>query len=554
MLTTLSIKNYVLIEDINIDFISGLTVITGETGAGKSILMGALDLLTGSRADQSLVRLGASACVISAVFDISKLNDIQKALNALSIDCDDNTLNVRRVIDTSGKSKAFINDTPVNISTLAAIGKHLIDFHGQDEKHFLFDNDYQLQVVDGLCKNSADLEKLSQIYGEYKTIENKIKALEMSDAERAKKIDLYDFQLTEISEAALTLGEDVLLEESLPSLKNAEKIALVADQIANALYRGENTVMQNLSKIIKNTDELISLGAKAETALESANNAYYQAEEAYAQVNDILKNTNADPEALDNAQIRLELIKKLKRKYGATIEEILNYKTQLETELKNLNDYDANTQELNEELAKLHKQMGTLCLKISAARKSAAAKLSKKVVAELADLEMPKAEFDIEFTRKEITENGFDYIEFMFNANVGQKMSPLKNTASGGELSRVLLGLVSAIGAGEHHTIIFDEIDTGTGGKAGQKIGEKLFNIAVNRQTFAITHIPQVAVFADTHVKIYKAALGGKTITKTETLSSEEHIKEIARMISGEHITDSALKHAKELIRNLKKI
>ncbi|MCL2389789.1 MAG: AAA family ATPase, partial [Elusimicrobia bacterium] len=229
MLERLSVKNYVLIEDINIDFTKGLTVITGETGAGKSILMGALDLLSGARAENLLVRRGAQTCVISAVFDISKLQNIKKILDELGISCEDSSLFVRRVIDGSGKSKAFINDNPVNISTLALTGKHLIDYHGQDAKHFLFDNNYQLQTIDGLCKNTADLSKLSQIYSEYKTIENKIKSLEMSEAERAKKIDLYDFQLNEINEASLVLDEDVALEEALPSLKNAEKIAASAE-------------------------------------------------------------------------------------------------------------------------------------------------------------------------------------------------------------------------------------------------------------------------------------------------------------------------------------
>ncbi|MCL2389697.1 MAG: DNA repair protein RecN, partial [Elusimicrobia bacterium] len=325
-----------------------------------------------------------------------------------------------------------------------------------------------------------------------------------------------------------------------------------AEQTTQTLYHSENSVMGSLSKIQKNIETLVALGANAGDALESANSAYYQAEEIYSQINSILKNINTDPQALDNTQIRLELIKKLKKKYGATIEEILNYKIFLETELKNLNDHDANTQALSEELSKLHAQMETICQKISKQRVAAALNLAKKVIIELADLEMPKAEFEIAFSKKEISPDGFDHIEFMFNANVGQKLSPLKNTASGGELSRVMLALLSALGKGEHHTIIFDEIDTGTGGKAGQKIGEKLYNLSKLRQTFAITHIPQVAAFADTHVKIYKDLAGGKTLTKTEVLSEAEHIKEIARMISGEHITDSALNHAKELIKNLK--
>jgi DNA repair protein RecN (Recombination protein N) len=548
VLTDLSVKNYTLIEDLNINFSKGLTVITGETGSGKSILIKSIELITGKRAELSSIRLGCTECVITATFEYSnpKITDF---LNQFSIPLEDNIILIRRIIDLSGKSKAFINDTHVSLSVLSGLGELLIDFHNQHERHSLLHLDFQLEILDSkIDKISFLLDKCAALKSNVKRFEAKLKAMNVSGIERLRKIDLYSFQVKEIQEAKLRIGEDERLEEELLKLKNAEKIADLSKEVVSILYSCENATLSNILKAKKNIETINAYGENASEAMSLIEQAYYQTEEAYREVELILSRTKLDPEVLNNSIERLELIKKLKKKYGSTIEIILEYKDKIEKELDSLNNYQESFSKVKEELSKETRKLIEVCELISEKRKNVALNLKKLVQEKLLELEIKNAVFDIKFDKKEPSENGFDVIEFLFCANKGEKILSLKDVASGGELSRVLLAIELASQIESDQTTVFDEIDMGTSGKVGDKIGEKLFELSTKKQVFAITHLAQVTAFAQTHIKIYKEIEKSRTYTKAVVLDKEEHIKEVARMISGKNITDFALKHARELI------
>ncbi|MCL2799372.1 MAG: DNA repair protein RecN [Endomicrobia bacterium] len=552
MLLNLTIKNYALIEDLNIEFSSGFTVISGETGAGKSILIKSIELLTGSRADSSAIRSGCSICSIAASFEY-KDKRITDFLDNISIPANDNTILIRRTVENTGKSKAFINDSPVNISTLSELGNFLIDFHNQDEKHSLLDVNTQLKILDNETEDIAPLlEKSNALYEQLKDIKSKLEDMNLSDAERARKTDLYSFQLKEIDDANLEHQEEEKLETELLKLKNAEKIASLSEEIVSLLYSDENSALNRILKAKKNIEQINNYSSDASEALSLIEQSYYQAEEAYREVEEILSKTDLNPEKLNEALERSELIKKLKKKYGANIPEILNYKNKIEKELKLFQDCHDNTEKLEKELEDKAKQLDEICEKISKKRKKAAISFSEKVKNNLLELDIKNAVFEIKFDKKDAMANGCDLIDFMFCANKGEKILPLRNTASGGELSRVLLAIELSSKLENDQTTIFDEIDTGTGGKTGEKIGLKLARLAEKKQVFSITHLAQVSAFAKTHIKIYKETKNSRTYTKAKILSEAEHIEEIARMISGENITPHALEHAKTLINSCK--
>jgi len=551
MLLNLSVKNYALIEDLNIDFTGGFTVITGETGAGKSILIKSMELLCGARADSSSVRSGFPFCAISGVFECkdAKISDF---LTALSVPLNnDNTVILRRIVENAGRSKAFINDSPVSVSTLSEIGALLIDFHSQDEKYSLLNPDAQLETLDAeIADISPLLEKAGKLYSKTNQIKAALAAAEMSEAQRERKIDLYSFQLQEINDAKLEIGEEEKLENELPLLKNAEKITMLAQETSSLLYLNDGAAVSQLEKAKKNIEAINNYGADASSAVSLIEQSLIQAQEAYREIENILSKTDLNPDKLNSALERAELIKKLKKKYGKNIEEILNYATQIETELSSLKNYGQNNEKLAKELEETLAELKAICKKISEKRQKAAKVFCQNVQKELSQLDINNAVFEIKFTEKEPSSNGSDAIEFMFCANSGEKILPLASSASGGELSRVLLAaeLASKSKKSQTQTVIFDEIDSGTGGKAGEKIGKKLNELSNKKQVFLITHLAQSAAFAKNHIKIYKETKNSRVYTKAGILTKNEHIEEIARMVSGQKITKSAIEHAKELV------
>jgi DNA repair protein RecN (Recombination protein N) len=546
MLTALSIKNYALIEDINIEFSKGFTVITGETGSGKSILIKSIELLIGARADMSFIRSGQSVCAIAASFECAH-HKITKFLDSFSIPVED-TILIRRTIESSGKSKAFVNDSQISASALFGIGRLLVDFHGQDEKHSLLDLNSQLEILDNEIVDIMPLlEKLSFLWFQVEGLKARLEAMNLSDADRDRKIDFYSFQVKEIEEAKLECGEDERLEDELPKLKNAQKIVALAQEIISILYSSEKSTLGGILRAKKNIETINSYGARALEAMSLIEQAYYQVEEVFREVDVIVSKTKLDPEKLSASIERIELIKKLKKKYGNTIEDIIEYKNKIEIELDALSNYKNDSEELKKQLELETKHLYEICETISKKRQKAALVFAKSVQEKLFELDIKNAVFEVNFNKKEPSASGYDLIEFMFCANKGEKILPLKHTASGGELSRVLLAIELSSKMKNDQTTIFDEIDTGTSAATGEKIGRKLADLSKKKQVFSITHLAQVAACAKTHIKIYKEVKNSRTYTKAKVLSQREHIEEIARMISGEKITKTALDHAKNL-------
>lgn len=548
MLNSISIKNYALIEDISIDFNKGLTVITGETGVGKSIIIDSIDLLLGSRATTSIIRTGTNICTIIANFDISNNLKVKEILTELAIeyDCD---IIIRRQIELSGKSKAFINDMPVSINTLSNIGKYLIDFYAQHKSNMLFDNQYQRQIVDNIADNKNLLEKLSAKYDLLEGLKNKKASIEVSNSEREKMLDLYNYQVQEIDKVNLNIDDEITIETELPKLKNAEKIQNLTQEITLTLYKEDNSVLDNLSKIIKQIDLLGQFGIDTTNMSKIINESFVQIDDVYREIDNISQTIDSSPESLNNMLEKQQLIKKLKLKYGNSIEEILAFKENLKLKISELSDYEFNIEKLDKEINLAEQEVMTICNKISDNRKKIAKTLAKDITSELEDLNMKNVQFEIDIQKQDITSYGYDKLEFMFSANHGEKLYPLSLVASGGEISRVMLALATTIS--NHYnvqTIIFDEIDTGTSGKTGDKIGKKLKKLSANKQIISISHLAQIASNSDNHIKIYKETKNDRNITKAKILNQDEHIEEIAKIISGEKITEHALKHAKEMV------
>lgn len=550
MITSLSIKNYALIENITINFNAGLTVITGETGAGKSIIIDAIDLLLGARANTGIVRTGTSVCTICGEFDVSKNKKVQNILSDLSIDFESEII-IRRQIESSGKSKAFINDVSVSVNTLSNIGKYLVDFYAQNKSNMLFEHDYQRQVIDDIASNSDLLKKLSFKYDELEKLKHKKHELETSYTDRERMIDLYSYQIKEIKNANLSVEEEEKIERDLPKLKNAEKIQNITQEMISLLYKRDNSVIDALSVIKKQIDLLQKLGINVDNISKNIDVSAANIEDAYGEIEDLSNNMDVTPETLDDMLERQQLIKKLKSKYGKTIQEINDYCLQLEEKMKNLENYEFNIEQIQKEIDVSLKDITGLCERISEKRKKVSAVVSKKIISELENLNMKNVQFEIVIEKSDLTKVGYDNIKFMFSANKGETLYPLSSVASGGEISRVMLALSTVISDNYNvDTIIFDEIDTGTSGKTGEKIGKKLKSLSQKRQVVSISHLAQIASNADNHIKVYKEIENDRNITKAKTLNKHERVEEIAKIISGEKVTEHALKHAEELLND----
>lgn len=548
MITSLNIRNYALIENLNIDFTKGLTVITGETGAGKSIIIDSIDLLLGQRANSSIIRTGANSCVISATFDISKNIKAKNVLADLSIDYE-NEIIIRRQIDISAKSKAYINDIPVSVSSLSNIGKYLVDFYAQNKSNMLFEESYQRQIIDIIAGNCNLLNKLSVKYDELEKLNSKKEDIEKSNTDREKMLDLYKYQIQEIKKANLSIDEEENIEKDLPKLKNAEKIQNITKEMISILYKQDNSIIDNLSTIAKQIYLLQKYGINVDNISNNINLSISQLDDVYREIEEIYNGIDVSSEALDLMLERQQLIKKLKSKYGKTIQGIIDYCVDLEEKVKTLENYDINIEKVQKEIDELLKEITKICEEISSNRKKASCHISKKIMMELEDLNMKNSQFEIALEKTEITRTGFDKLEFMFSANKGEKLYPIALVASGGEISRLMLALSTTISENYNvDTIIFDEIDTGTSGKTGDKIGKKLKSLSKNRQVISISHLAQIASSANNHIRIYKETQQDRNITKAKILNQKERIEEIAKIISGEQITEHALKHAEEML------
>lgn len=553
MLSELSIKNFAIIEALSISFEKGLTVLTGETGAGKSIIIDAIHLLVGGRGSAEFVRHGEDKAEIEGLFqlDSEKHPCYAKALE-FGIVIEDGMVVLRRDIFHTSKSVCRINGKLVTISTLREIGSTLVDIHSQHEHQELMDETQHLSLLDqfGCEEIAASISEYQSVFHRYEQILQILNRLSENEQQTAHRLDLIQFQFAEIEKACLKLNEDEELLEEKNKLNNFERI-FEATQSSYEALKGEQKGLDWISMIMGYLEDAAALDIEFKEIYETVSNSFYMLEDAAHSLRNKLDDLEYDPQRINEIEERLTEINQLKRKYGNTIEEIVEYAAKIEEEIETLQNKETHIDQLEKELLSVRKDLSLEAKQLTDIRNKWAGKLTKLIHKELKELYMAKTVFQIRFeSNEQFSKNGVDQVEFYLSTNPGEPLKPLSKIASGGELSRIMLALKSIFSKHQGITsIIFDEVDTGVSGRVAQSIAEKIYKVASDSQVLCITHLPQVAAMADTHLFISKVIRGGRTKTYVSPLNELDKIKEIGRMISGVEITDITKKHAQELLQ-----
>lgn len=553
MLSELSVKNFAIIEALSISFEKGLTVLTGETGAGKSIIIDAIHLLVGGRGSSDFVRHGEDRAEIEGLFLLEKpSHPIFAKAKEFGIEIEDEMIVLRREISKSGKSVCRINGKLVTISTLREIGGTLVDIHGQHEHQELMDESRHLSLLDqyGKSRIVTALAEYGKIYHAYEQTLRKLKSLNENEQQMAHRLDLIQFQLSEIQQANLKINEDEILLEEKKQLSNFERIYEAMQASYNAL-QGEQRGLDWVSLAMGQMEDVAGLNENYKELAESVSNSYYLLEDVAQSLRTELDNLEYNPGRLNEIEDRLNEINQLKRKYGNSISAIVEYGAKIEEEMETLQNKETHIDQLQKELVSLKKDLMIEGNELTNLRKKLAENLTNAIHSELQELYMQKTVFEVNFNSGEnfISKTGLDTVEFYITTNPGEPLKPLSKIASGGELSRIMLALKSIFSKHQEVTsIIFDEVDTGVSGRVAQAIAEKIHKVSSDSQVLCISHLPQVAAMADTHLYIAKATKDGRTKTTVTPLTEEEKIGEIGRMISGVEITDLTKEHAKELL------
>lgn len=549
MLTSLSIKNYALIDHLHVDFNNGFTIITGETGAGKSILLGGLSLILGKRADLSSLRDKESKCIIEANFDITNYN-LESLFIAEDLDFEPQTI-IRREILPSGKSRAFINDSPVNLSSLQLLGKQLVDIHSQHETLQLVDDAFQFQVIDALAKTQTDLIKYSKIGLQYKTLNKELSKLVAFQTEAIKEHDYNSFLLNELTQAKLQSEELETLEEELETLSNIDAIQekiTASNQLLNDEQIG---VLTNVTALKNTMKQLSEISNKYQDLYNRVNSSLIELDDVFSELEDFQDQLEANPNRLAEVNARLTLINNLFQKHVVnTIQELITIKAELSDKVSASENVAADIDQKKSEIIKVKEELDAIALIIHNKRKKAIPGLKDKLEAILVQLGMSNAQFNIVLNLNDTYySNGKEELSFLFSANKGGDFKPLKKAASGGELSRIMLAIKSILTKYiKLPTIMFDEIDTGVSGEISNKMADIMAGMSTTMQVFSITHLPQIAAKGHTHFKVYKEDVNEVTTTNLVKLNHDERIVEIAQMLGGIAVSNSALAHAKQLL------
>jgi DNA repair protein RecN (Recombination protein N) len=548
MLTDLSIKNIAIIDSLQITFKPGLTVLTGETGAGKSIIIDAVGLIMGGRASSDLIRSGQEEAVVEAMFDISTMPEIGRLLNESGFECDSDLL-VKRSISRAGKNRIFINGGMTTLALLADISRRLINIYGQHESQTLLRPENQLLLLDAFAGTSQMRENFSRAFSELQALLEKRDHLDEHEREATRKRDLLAYQTEEITAAQLRSGEEEDLEERRQLLANAEKLGGTSSDAFERLYGGDGAVLGQLRRISSSIKEIATIDHNLGDVATTLEEAYLQLEDAAITLRDYASRIESDPAALQIIDDRLDQIGRLKKKYGPTVEDILAYKHQIDRELEQLNEQSLDRNQLETVCAEKDEALRMSGAALSSRRKASAGLLKKALEEEAHQLAMKNAVIDVGMIPlDEPRPTGFERIEFLFSPNPGEPPRPLARIASGGELSRLMLAIKQVLPEGDVPTVVFDEVDTGIGGATSELVGRKLKKVAERQQVLCITHLPQVASFADQHMLVEKHITEGRTTTRILELDLTGRTREVARMLAGTTVTDSALKHAAEML------
>ena len=551
MLQQLYIKNFTLIDELDIELHPGFSVITGETGAGKSIILGAIGLLLGQRADSKSIKQGADRCVIEARFDLSRY-DLKPFFDENDIEYDDHDTIIRRELTAAGKSRAFINDTPVALTMLKELGDQLMDVHSQHQNLLLNKQDFQLNVVDILANDSKELEDYQQCFANYQQKTKELNQLREEIERNRQNADFLQFQYDELETAQLVEGEQEELEQQSETMSHAEDIKTALYEADNALNGDECGVVSQVKSAYNALNGISKVMPKTDELTERLDSCRIELKDIADEVSQLLERTDFNPAELDNINNRLDRLYELEKKYHAeTVEELIEQRDSLKLKLSHIENSDEAVSEMEKEVAKLRSLCAQRAESISKMRQTTAKQMRSNLAQRLEQLGMPHARFDVSITKTELGKNGQDSISFLFSANTSTPLQPVSQVASGGEIARVMLSLKAMIsGAVKLPTIIFDEIDTGVSGKIAEKMAQIMQEMGrTERQVISITHLPQIAALGSHHYRVSKEETKNGTVSHMTELNNEERITEIAQMLSGSAISDAAIQNAKELLK-----
>lgn len=550
MIKTLYIRNFTLIEELGMQLYPGFSVITGETGAGKSIILGAIGLLLGNRADSKTIKQGAERCTIEAHFDISRY-DLRNFFDENDIDYDDEDCILRRELTATGKSRAFINDTPVPLTLMRELGEQLVDVHSQHQNLLLQKEDFQLGVLDIIADDHKQLIDYQDAYDSYRESLRRLEQMQADIEQSRKNEDFVRFQYQELHAAALKSGEQEELEQQADMLNHAEEIKQAFFETDNLLSAENTGIVSQLKRAFSSIKSVEKVFPKTENMSERIDSAYIELKDVAAEISSLLESIDFDPAQLDAVNERLDNLYTLQKKYHvATTEELIEKEKQLAEQLSHIENSDDELKELEEQTAACLKKAEQLAQQLTRMRKDAAKVVEKQMLERLVPLGIPYIRFGVNLTSKPLAADGADKVSFLFSANTSTPMQPVSQVASGGEIARVMLSLKAMIsGAVKLPTIIFDEIDTGVSGKIAEKMALMMQEMGnKDRQVISITHLPQIAARGSHHYKVFKVETPQGTQTQMKQLEPDERIHEIAQMLSGESVTEAALQNSRELL------
>jgi DNA repair protein RecN (Recombination protein N) len=553
MLVELIVENYAVVEQARLHFHAGLNLMTGETGSGKSIVVDSLGLLLGARASSEMIRTGANRARVTGIFAIEMRPEVGALLEEAGIELDDGELIVEREVAAAGKSRAFVANRPVTTAFLRQLAPALADIHGQSEQQLLFDTQTQRALLDKYARAGGQIEQVAQIFRQWRGVKAKLDELQRNEQEKLRLLDLWRFQRNEIDTAQPKTGEDQALEAERRILQNATRLQENASLAFELLYEAPESAASSLRQALKRIDELVRIDATLAETSAAIKQAEIAVEEAAWNLRDYLGKLEGDPARLEDVESRLDVLDRLKRKYGGNLDEVLKFLADVKRQVDEVENATEHREALDAEAACLAKEYERLAQALSRMRKEAAEKLSKEVESELRSLAMGGTQFRVSVKAADWSANGIDEIEFLVSPNRGEELRPMGKIASGGELSRISLAMKTAIGDADSrkdiHTLVFDEVDAGVGGAAAASVGRRLKALSKSNQVICVTHLAQIAGFADHHYAVSKKERKGRVITDIRELEIDDRAREIGRMLSGETITAEALRQAEQLMQ-----
>jgi DNA repair protein RecN (Recombination protein N) len=552
MLLELVVENYAVVERLRVHFHTGLNLLTGETGSGKSIVVDALGLLLGGRASAETVRTGESRARVAGIFDVREAMPVRRLLEPAGLEVEDGELLIEREILAGGKSRAFVGSRPVAASLLRELAPLLADIHGQHDQQLLFAADAQREMLDSFAATGDLLDRAAAVYGAWRAAAAELEELERSEQEKLRLLDLWSFQRKEIESAGLEAEEDAALENERRVLQNVQRLEEAAATAYTAVYDSPESALTLTRAAAKRLEELCRIDSSLAGLREYIQAADLSLQEVSLGLRDYLSRLEANPGRLEEVETRLAAIDRLKRKYGQSIPEVLAFLEEVRRLIASVEHAGERMEQLRTLQKKLEAEFAKVAGELTGKRRAAARKLEKLVEAELAQLAMERTVFRVEIAPANWSENGVDRVEFLVSPNLGEAPRPLEKVASGGEISRLALALKTCLAApktGVFRTLVFDEVDAGVGGSAAEGIGRRLKKLAAANQVLCVTHLPQIASFADHHYRVEKQESKGRTVATVEELDAAARTREIGRMLSGQKLTPEALKHAEQLIR-----